>query len=57
MSTNPNEYSIRIILERNDITDDKHFVDRQMVVEKGNVDVNEIVEDMITSWNNANKPL
>ena len=55
--TNPYEFSIRIIIERNDITEDKSFLERQLVVEKGSVDINEVVEDMIDSLLESKKPL
>lgn len=56
MSRNPNEYSVRIIVELNDITDDKRSIDRQCVVEAGDVDINSIVEDMIAALQDSKKP-
>ena len=47
MSTNPNEFLVLIVVECNDITYDRRSVDRQVVVEAGDVDINSIVEDMI----------
>ena len=56
MSRNPNEYSVRIIVELNDITDDKRSIDRQCVVEAGDVDINSIVEDMIAALQDSKRP-
>lgn len=45
---NPNEFSVEIYVERNDRGFDKHS-SRTVVVQAGEVDINEIVEDMIDS--------
>ena len=48
MSLNPNEFSVEIHVERNDRGFPEN-VNRTVAVEAGSVDINEIVEDMISS--------
>jgi len=55
MSTNPNEFEVILTVSRNDIGFPQE-IERKVVVEAGDVDINSIVEDMIAALQDSKKP-
>ena len=55
MSTNPNEFEVILTISRNDIGFPQE-IERKVVVEAGDVDINSIVEDMIAALQDSKKP-